>query len=130
MPITLEWVTDDILMWYVTGHYDFETVLEYNRIGSSGVAERAPTQVYVLVDLRYSDPPPRQMVFANLRYITRSGPSNWLFTIFVTESILVTRLIDIFNQINPRPDPKFLTAPSLNSAYQLIEHHRQRASNG
>lgn len=126
MPIEF-WIDPDhhdVFRWKFSGKWTPEEYYTTNRQVIERIKERAPEPVYAIVDMTESSAPPTNFL-GGLSASDRQGAENWKMTVIVTESPLITSLIQVGSRINKNLSQRFALARTLEEAYENIQAVRQ-----
>lgn len=129
MNIAIDW--DDeaqtIIRLTLTDDWRWEEFYEANTSILKLIRQSSRT-IYILVDYTHANTVPMGGVITHTRNILSAYPENWALMIFVTQNLLVQRLMTIFQTtFRTGLGKKVRLASSFNDAYNTIAKHRQAA---
>ena len=115
---------DNILRWKFSGTWTLEKYFPLNEQANQMVIERAPTPVYVIVDLIESAPPPPRF-FEGLSQTNERGPDNWAVTFMVAENQMYARLMELAYRLDRNLQQRYYVVGSMEEARAAVAAMRR-----
>lgn len=126
MKITFDWEDEDQTIVRVTLADDWRWEELYTiNAEIARMIHDSQHPVYILIDYTNTNTVPLGGVITHTRNILSAYPETWVLTIFVTQNMLVQRLMTIFQTtFRAGLGKKVRLASSLGEAHRIITRHR------
>ncbi len=128
---SIEWNVEDdnVALLILNDDWRWEALYDANR-AVADVIRASERMGYVMIDYSHTRTVPTGGFITHMRNMTGIYPENSALMIFITQNMLVQRLLAIF-QTTYQSDlgKKVCIVSSLDDAYRLIEKHRAAHAN-